>query len=330
MESNLIKITENVYQIIVSHLNIRETNAYLILDEKLTLIDSGHPFEDSMSMLEHAIGKLGYGFKDIDYIVYTHPHIDHAGGGLNISNNYNKIIHISHAMATEQLVDFNEDYQRFIGLTENFIDIKGKGAPPELIREVKDFFNKFYLTDQPFGLKIDKTVDNGEFLKLGKTQLQVLHTPSHTLSDISLYEPEQKLLFTGDFILERGSSLLSYLTQSDVDNYLTSLKKVESLDLNMILTGHGNMVDNPDKIIKRSFRYSHLIESNIMNLLREDKKTVHEIVLSLLKGKIGEFIIWYRYLCMVDTYLNKLLRESRIIKTTINDNIYYQYNQKID
>jgi glyoxylase-like metal-dependent hydrolase (beta-lactamase superfamily II) len=329
VESNLIKITENVFQIILSHLNIRETNAYLIQDEKLTLIDSGHPFQDSVNMLEEALGKLGYGFEDIDCIIYTHPHIDHAGGGLHISNNHNHIVHISHAKATEHLVDFNEDYHRFVGMTENFIDIKAKGAPPELIREVKDFFNQFYINDQNLGIKIDKTVDNGDSLKLGKTQLQVLHTPSHTSSDISLYEPEQKLLFTGDFILERGSSLLSYLTESDVDNYLTSLKKVEGLDVDVILTGHGNRVADTKRIIKRSFRYSDLIENNIMNLLAEDKKTIHEIVLCLLKGNLGEFIIWYRYLCMVDTYLNKLLREKKVFETTMNDNIYYHRNPKV-
>lgn len=116
---------------------------------------------------------------------------------------------------------------------------------------------------------------------------------------------------------------MTFLINSDADNYLSSLRKIQRLDLNMILPGHGNIIDNPAQTIEHSLKQSALIEKNILNVLQEDKKTVQEIVYSLLNGNINDSIVWYRYIGMVDTYLKKLLRENKVVKLEENGNIYY-------
>ena len=71
MEPNIIKITENVFQIIITYSNLWNVNAYLIVDDKLTLIDTGHYYKDSVTILENSLKKLGYEFHDLDCIIYT-------------------------------------------------------------------------------------------------------------------------------------------------------------------------------------------------------------------------------------------------------------------
>lgn len=324
MEPNIIKITENVFQIIITYYNLFNVNVYLILDDKLTLIDTGHYYKDSVTILEKSLKKLGYEFHDLNCIIYTHPHVDHAGGGLRISRNYKDIIHISYHKAASTLENLSEYCRQFVKRSEKFLNTIARGAPPELIRETKEVFNIYNLPEPELGLKTIKRVTHGELLNLGKTGLQVIHTPSHTPWDISLYEPKQKLLFTGDFILGKGTSLLTFLINSDVDNYRSSLKKIQRLDLSIILPGHGNIVDNPYQAIEHALKQSALLEKNILNVLKQGKKTVQEIVYSLLHGNINNSIIWYRYIGMVDTYLKKLLRENKVMEVTENGTSSYR------
>ena len=323
MEPNIIKITENVFQIIITYSNLWNVNAYLIVDDKLTLIDTGHYYKDSVTILENSLKKLGYEFHDLDCIIYTHPHVDHAGGGLRISKNHKNIIHIAYHRAASTLENLSEYCRQFVKLSEKFLNTIARDAPPELIRGTKEVFNIYNLSEPELGLKTVKRITHGELLNLGKTGLRVIHTPSHTPWDISLYEPKQKLLFTGDFILEKGTSLLTFLINSDVDNYRSSLKKIQRLDLSIILPGHGNIVDNPYQAIEHALKQSALLEKNILNVLKQGKKTVPEIVYSLLHGNLNDNIIWYRYIGMVDTYLKKLLRENKVMKVEENGNRSY-------
>ena len=192
-----------------------------------------------------------------------------------------------------------------------------------MIRGTQDVFNIYNLAEPNLGLKVGMRVNNGDWLNLGKNRLQVIHTPSHTPWDISLYEPDQKLLFTGDFVLEKGTSLLTFLIDSDAAKYLSSLKKIQRLDLGKILPGHGNIIDSPYQAIEHSLKQAALLEKNILNTLKEDKKTVPEIVYSLLHGNLNDNVIWYRYIGMVDTYLKKLLREKKVIMGEENGMSYY-------
>ena len=69
------RIGDNLFQINIPHLLGRQVNIYLIVDDGLTLIDAGHSHESSITFLKKSLSELGYAFKDISRIIYTHPHI---------------------------------------------------------------------------------------------------------------------------------------------------------------------------------------------------------------------------------------------------------------
>lgn len=67
------KIIPNVYQ-----LTIRGTNVILIVEEKLTLIDTG--LRGSSTHITGFIRHLGRSPEEISLIILTHKHVDHMGG----------------------------------------------------------------------------------------------------------------------------------------------------------------------------------------------------------------------------------------------------------
>jgi len=325
MNNNLIQITDNIFQIILTYNNTRPSNAYLINKDKTILIDTGHPFQDSILLLEKALMDLGLGFRDIDYIIYTHPHIDHVGGGLILRKNYKRIKHIAHINAKYCLKYFNETYHELLDLSKKFIDFKGLGAPDDVIQAAKHYIGTHYLLGHDLSITTDQTIKDGDILKLGQTELHIYYTPSHSFCDISLYEPEQKILFSGDFILENGTTLLSILGGSTIEEGMLSLKKVQDLDIDLILSGHGNKIMHPYKSIESSKRYYQRIRSKILRILHQDKRTVSEIVFYALNGNISanNYLIWYRLLLIVNTHLDQLLKENKIITLARNNKIYY-------
>jgi glyoxylase-like metal-dependent hydrolase (beta-lactamase superfamily II) len=50
----------------------------------------------------------------------------------------------------------------------------------------------------------DLWLDGNNLLDLGNYRLQTIHTPGHCSGCLSLYEPDQRLLFTGDTLLAGG------------------------------------------------------------------------------------------------------------------------------
>jgi glyoxylase-like metal-dependent hydrolase (beta-lactamase superfamily II) len=71
-------------------------------------------------------------------------------------------------------------------------------------------------------------------------QWQVIETPGHAPSHICLYQPERRLLISGDHLLGRVSLYFDAgHTPDPVGEFLASLDKVEGLSSRLALAGHG-------------------------------------------------------------------------------------------
>ena len=65
-------------------------------------------------------------------------------------------------------------------------------------------------------------------------------TPGHAPSHVSLFQPDQRLLFSGDHVLGRVSLYFDYgWTPDPVAEFLAGLDTVDRLDARLCLPGHG-------------------------------------------------------------------------------------------
>ena len=68
----------------------------------------------------------------------------------------------------------------------------------------------------------------------------VYETPGHAPSHVCLYQPERRILISGDHVLGRISLFYDYgYTADPVGEFLSSLDKVDVLDARLALSGHG-------------------------------------------------------------------------------------------
>ena len=89
-------------------------------------------------------------------------------------------------------------------------------------------------------VKPTRELADGDTIDLGDCAWTVLHLPGHTPGGIGLYEPKQRVLFTGDVVYDDDSDVIDFLTESSVEDYRHSMSKLLDLDVEIIHAGHGD------------------------------------------------------------------------------------------
>ncbi len=82
---------------------------------------------------------------------------------------------------------------------------------------------------------------DGDVVRVGTMSLTALHTPGHAPDHLAYWLAEDRVLFTGDLVLGRGSSMVTY-PEGDVAAYLRSLDRVAELRPRMLFPGHWDPV----------------------------------------------------------------------------------------
>jgi len=110
----------------------------------------------------------------------------------------------------------------------------------ELLPQIKEMFNPTvyaYSTE----CDCDKTLKNGDKIKLGDGTFEVLHLCGHTEDSIGLYCEEKGILFSGDAPMKIMSSNNEYI---DEEKFLSTLFFLACNRLDTIYPGHGPPISN--------------------------------------------------------------------------------------
>jgi glyoxylase-like metal-dependent hydrolase (beta-lactamase superfamily II) len=81
----------------------------------------------------------------------------------------------------------------------------------------------------------------GEVVRSGNLNLTALHTPGHSSDHLAFWLDSDRVVFTGDLVLGRGSSMVTY-PEGDVAAYLRSLERLEALRPRILFPGHWDPV----------------------------------------------------------------------------------------
>jgi glyoxylase-like metal-dependent hydrolase (beta-lactamase superfamily II) len=95
---------------------------------------------------------------------------------------------------------------------------------------------------------VDRLLRNGERVKMGEQEFEVIHVPDHSSDSICLYSHEEKTLFSGDTPLQIRSE-----SESHSRAFHEFLQRIVNVQLRCIYPGHGEpMVANVQKMLEES------------------------------------------------------------------------------
>ena len=265
-----VKIAENLYQIKMPLPNnpLRELNAYLITGERNLLIDTGFNRPECEEVLQQALRELR--ITSVDVFV-THLHSDHCG----LICKLNKKGSILFAGETDgELINFEAGNLYWEILDNLFIQF---GFPKANFGRNTDIHpGRKYCHEG----RVDFTyVEEGDVLRYGGYELEVIHTPGHTPGHMCLYDRENKRLFCGDHILGTitPNICIEICSVNPLQDYLDSLEKVMNLEVDLLLTAHGTPVENMQARIRELQKHHADRLSEVQKILENDWKTAYQV-----------------------------------------------------
>jgi len=130
---------------------------------------------------------------------------------------------------------------------------------------------------------------DGDLIRTNEYTIEVIETPGHASNHLCFLLRDERMLFTGDHIME-GSTVVIAPPDGNMSDYLSSLKKIKNYNVSQIAPGHGEIIDNPFETIDwtiehRLRREEKVIKSikklgscNIQKLLKEVYSDVDPIL----------------------------------------------------
>ena len=150
---------------------------------------------------------------------------------------------------------------------------------------------------------------DGERLSAGECELIAIHTPGHASNCVCYLLERERLLFTGDHVLE-GVSPVILPPDGDMSAYLHSLDKLRSHDFERIAPGHGGVMARGKEILAALRAHRLAREEKVLASLRRlTTATLDELTPVVYDDVAVERHRWARL--TLEAHLIKLAREHR-------------------
>jgi glyoxylase-like metal-dependent hydrolase (beta-lactamase superfamily II) len=265
LQPRLLRHPDGITAVDTEYLWPGHAAAHIIVDAgRAAFVDVGTHF--SVPYLLAALAELGLARDQVDYVLLTHVHLDHAGGAGELLAALPRAVALVHPRGLAHMVD-----------------------PAQLIEASKIVygatrFNSLYGQIVPMPAGRARSVTDGERITLGQRELLLLHSPGHALHHYVIADPAHRSVFSGDTFglsyreldTPQGAFITPTTTptQFDPEQLVASIERIESLHPESVYLMHYSRVTGIPRLA------AHLKEQ-IQELVRislaaEDKPAAKE------------------------------------------------------
>ncbi len=197
----MVKIKDFVF-------NDFQVNAFIIYDDtKEAVIIDGAP--NSQTELNELLSFIKENELQPKYIINTHGHLDHICGNYDLKSEFNIPI----------LMNKEDNFW-----VERAMD--------------QAYAYSFSMKKPPMP---DKSIEDGEIIKFGNSELISLHIPGHSPGSIAFYDKENSYVISGDTLFQCSIGRTDFPKGNHEDLINNIKNKLFSLPENtLVLPGHGS------------------------------------------------------------------------------------------
>ncbi len=196
-------------------------NTYVVVDEatkKCAVVDPGMIEPEEENALVNYIERNGL---TVTHVINTHLHVDHAVGDKFVADKFK-------------------------------VPVLGHKSDETLGARMQQQAMMFGMREKLDAVSLTSYLEDGDKVKVGEGELDVLHVPGHSPGSIALYDPEGKYVIVGDALFD-GSIGRTDLPGGDFGTLINSIRsKLLTLpDDTTVYPGHG-----PATTIGREKKYN--------------------------------------------------------------------------
>jgi len=201
---------------------LSSNNILFIGHKETALVDSGYVTHapQTVALVRHALQD-----RKLDRLLNTHLHSDHCGGNATLQRTYGCRTAIPAAEA-DKVREWNVDALTY----------KATGQQCER-----------------FGF--DDTIVPGDTFMLGDMTWQALAAPGHDPHSLIFYCPDERILISADALWENGFGVVfpELEGESGFAEVRATLELIASLDVKLVIPGHGAPFADVGKALEASF-----------------------------------------------------------------------------
>jgi glyoxylase-like metal-dependent hydrolase (beta-lactamase superfamily II) len=220
--------------------------------------------------------------EDLERIVLTHQHIDHVGLAQILADRSG-----AEVVALAALAPWLAQYRGSMEADDTFGEqlLHTHGVPDDIGIVLKSVTASFRAWGA--AVQVTRRVVEGDVLPFANRTWVVHHRPGHSPSDTVFHDGERRLLIGGDHLIKHISSnpLVSRPLTGPADGerpkalltYMASLRATREMDLDLVLAGHGDPVEDHRSLIDERFRMHERRADKIAGLLTDGPLSAYEI-----------------------------------------------------
>jgi len=264
--------------------SVGDVNVYLLEPgrpgESLTLLDTGPNWEATDSALWHKLAHLGHSIRDIDRILISHPHPDHYGLAAKLVTESGAAV-CAHPYSQATLATGNSNHQHTLSFYHNWLNTCG--VPAAVQNHIGQARQDTHDYAQP--VIINQFLKDGDILRMGGCDWQVLFTPGHSGGMLCFFQPETRALLASDHLIgeissnpiveppsagqsERPKRLLQYIQQ---------LERVANLQATIAYPGHGRPIKNVANLVHQRKVFHQTRAEEIWLELSKRPMTIYQL-----------------------------------------------------
>ena len=201
-----------------------------------TLVDSGYVTHaaQTVDLVRHTLNG-----RQLTRVINTHSHSDHIGGNAALKATFGCSIGVPAGLHAT-IAEWDEDALLLSPLGQ-----------------------------QSARFQHDTLLSAGQEIAMGGLNWQALAVPGHDMEALAYYNPEQRILISGDALWENGFGVIFPELLGEADGLASTqatLEMLSRLAIDTVIPGHGRPFVTVDAAFERAFRRLEHFRNNIEQL----------------------------------------------------------------
>ena len=249
---------------------LKAVNSYVFKSpDRNLIVDTGMNRQECLDAMMAGLSELDIDLAVTDLFI-THMHADHSGLISHLATETSKVFC---SQTDADIINLKDDWHDML----TFASRSGFPDDEDAIRQHPGF---------KYGVRklIDFTiVADGDIINIGEYSFRCVSTPGHTPGHLCLYDQDKKLLISGDHILGKITPNISLFANdhSPLNQYLDSLSKIYSMEIDQVLPAHRFTFTNCQGRIDQLRQHHHNRAAAILSVLQKGPQNAFEIASQL-------------------------------------------------